>query len=202
MTSVSLDRIADALGMNVKRQNDIHEYATVDSINADGSYQVRFNASLTTTRAAKLCDADAGDRVLCVISNGQAAAIGRVGGSVPPLPYIELLWTNQNPTSAFAAQDVPVPWQNYRLLIVEHYTATLGGLGTHTEFDIVAPNGISDWVFITSHREVWFMRGVHFPSNGTMHFSAPFWVSSYNSGSFSQDGSFIAAVPTRIWGVR
>lgn len=87
MTSVSLDRIAAAFGMNAPKETDSHQYATVDSINADGSYQVIMNGATSTVRAAKLCDAELGDRVFCVIHNGQVAAIGRVGGEIAPEPY-------------------------------------------------------------------------------------------------------------------
>lgn len=81
MTSVSLERIADTLYPKPEPKNAT-AYGTVDSINADGSYQVRLNASATTTRAARLCDASEGDRVLVLIqANGHCAAIGRVGGN-------------------------------------------------------------------------------------------------------------------------
>lgn len=128
---------------------------------------------------------------------GSGGGGGGGGGS-----QIDLLWTNPNPTSAFAAQDVSIPWQNYKFLIVEHYTDTIGDLGSHTEFDTVATNSISDWVFIRAHREVWFMRGVQFPSSGTVHFGSTFYPTTYNSGSFSQTDSYPWVVPTRIWGVK
>lgn len=86
MTQVSLDRIAQAFGMDESKPQDFHQYATVDSVNADGSYQVQLNGSLTTTRAAKLCNAEIGDRVLCVVQDGQVAAIGRVGAETPYTP--------------------------------------------------------------------------------------------------------------------
>lgn len=86
MTQVSLDRIAQAFGMNESKPQDFHQYATVDSINADGSYQVQLNGSLVTTRAAKLCNAAIGDRVLCVVQDGDVAAIGRVGAETPYTP--------------------------------------------------------------------------------------------------------------------
>lgn len=72
--------------MNENKPQDFHQYATVDSINADGSYQVQLNGSLVTTRAAKLCNAAIGDRVLCVVQDGQVAAIGRVGAETPYTP--------------------------------------------------------------------------------------------------------------------
>ena len=83
MTSVSLDRIAQAFGMDAPKESDSHQYATVDSVNVDGSYQVQMNGALSTVRAAKLCDAEIGDRVMCVVHDGQVAAIGRVGGELP-----------------------------------------------------------------------------------------------------------------------
>lgn len=86
MTSVSLERIADTLYPKPEPRNST-AYGTVDAINADGSYQVRLNASATTTRCAKLCDAGVGDRVLVLIqANGHCAAIGRVGGTDLPIP--------------------------------------------------------------------------------------------------------------------
>ena len=55
-------------------------YGTVQSVNADGSYQVKLNAS-GNTRCARLCNAAAGDAVFVVIQeNGKCAAIGKVGG--------------------------------------------------------------------------------------------------------------------------
>lgn len=83
MTGVSLERLADTLYPKPEPKNST-AYGTVESINPDGSYQVKLNASATTTRCAKLCDAEVTDRVLVLIqANGHCAAIGRVGGSIP-----------------------------------------------------------------------------------------------------------------------
>lgn len=83
MTGVSLERLADTLCPKPEPKNST-AYGTVESINPDGSYQVKLNASSTTTRCAKLCDAEVADRVLVLIqANGHCAAIGRVGGSIP-----------------------------------------------------------------------------------------------------------------------
>ena len=82
MTGVSLERLADTLYPKPEPKNST-AYGTVEAVNADGSYQVKLNASATTTRCAKLCDAEVGDRVFVIIqANGHCAAIGRVGGSV------------------------------------------------------------------------------------------------------------------------
>lgn len=82
MTGVSLERLADTLYPKPEPKNST-AYGTVEAVNADGSYQVKLNASATTTRCAKLCDAEVGDRVFVIIqANGHCAALGRVGGSV------------------------------------------------------------------------------------------------------------------------
>lgn len=86
MTEISLDRLADALGFTSQHEADAHQYATVSSKEADGSLLVQMNGATGTARAADLCGAEVGDRVLCVISNGQAAAIGKVGGPIIPQP--------------------------------------------------------------------------------------------------------------------
>lgn len=84
MTGVSLERLADTLYPKQEPKNST-AYGTVESVNADGSYQVKLNASATTTRCAKLCDAEVTDRVLVLIqANGHCAAIGRVGGIGSP----------------------------------------------------------------------------------------------------------------------
>lgn len=99
MANVTLDQIAQAFGMSGQRTSDMHQYAVVQSENADGSYQVKMGASTSTVRAAKLCDAGVGDRVMCLIHDGQVAAIARVGGSMPDGLVIdsELSSTSQNP---------------------------------------------------------------------------------------------------------
>ena len=89
VTEVNLDRLAHALGMDRKTEADSHQYASVISINIDGSFQVQMNGALGTVRAAKLCAAEIGDRVMCIIHQGQVAAIGRVGGELPkPSPSL------------------------------------------------------------------------------------------------------------------
>lgn len=84
MTGVSLERLADTLYPKPEPKNST-AYGTVEAVNADGSYQVKLNASATTTRCAKLCDAEVGDRVFVIIqANGHCAALGRVGGIGSP----------------------------------------------------------------------------------------------------------------------
>ena len=53
-------------------------FGEVDSINADGSYQVTLS-SQGTTRAVACCTAAVGDRVFVIIQeNGHAVAVGKV----------------------------------------------------------------------------------------------------------------------------
>ena len=62
---------------------DHHTYGTVESANADGSYQVRIDGAATATRCANTCTVSAGDRALVLVkSDGKCAVVGRVGGTV------------------------------------------------------------------------------------------------------------------------
>lgn len=78
----SLDRLSKALNRSDKPRDE-HVWGTVESANADGSYQVRINASGDTTRCTACCTANVGDRVLVtILANGQCAAVGRLGGDL------------------------------------------------------------------------------------------------------------------------
>lgn len=92
MTRYSVQDVADVF-YPPKERRDSHVYGNVKSVNADGSYQVQLNASGVATRCARLCDADAGDRVLVLVQgSGQCAAIGRVGGSAGSMPMIDAVY--------------------------------------------------------------------------------------------------------------
>lgn len=74
-----------------KEGRDAHVYGSVKSVNADGSYEVRLNASSVTTRCVACCTASVGDRVLVLVkANGRCDAVGRVGGIVSPAELDEL----------------------------------------------------------------------------------------------------------------
>lgn len=62
-----------------KPQKAVHTcFGEVDSVNADGSYQVTLSTQ-GTTRAVACCTASAGDRVFVVIQeNGHCVAVGKV----------------------------------------------------------------------------------------------------------------------------
>ena len=79
--SVSLGEFSAAFGMGAEPSCDRHVWGSVRSVNPDGSYQVRLNASSMDTRCACACSACEGDRVLvCIMADGRAAAVARVGG--------------------------------------------------------------------------------------------------------------------------
>lgn len=132
MTSVSLDRLAHALGVNDEREHDSHSFATVMSINQDGSYQVAFNGSTSSTRAAKCCNAAAGDRVLCLISHGQVSAIGRVGGDVGKMPTV--LYDNPSGNNGNITLSESVA--NYDYVRVYFWCNA-----QHSSSDVYKPNG-------------------------------------------------------------
>lgn len=78
----SLDRLSKALNPKGK-QTDEHVWGTVESVNADGSYQVRINSAGAATRCVACCKADAGDRVLvAILADGKCATVGRLGGEI------------------------------------------------------------------------------------------------------------------------
>lgn len=202
MTGVSLERLADTLYPK-ETPKDTHAYGTVESVNPDGSYQVKLNASATTTRCAKLCEASVGDRVMVVIQgNGHCAAIGRVGGEPFP-PSIDLLWTNPNPTSAFPAQTLSgIPWQDYKVLVIDHFTVTDNVLGDHYETGMAPCVSRSAWTFLSSHRDVWFMRGMRMQTDNSVEFGDCFYATAYGSTNYFSTNGFAWVVPVRIYGIR
>ena len=334
MTEISLERIASALGYSEKPQHDSHRYANVSEVNQDGSFQVTFNGATRSTRAVNLCGASVGDRVMCVVHDGQVAAIGRVGGSMGAIPavlydnpsgyngnitleesvadydyirvyffisrdgtvtyastdlyepngktvslfgvrnatynsrfhyggatysisnstmtlvssgvadssgsvdgawntyiyrveawsggasigfgggsgggggggggsQIDLLWTNTNPTGNFAAQTLSnIPWQNYKFLLIDHYTAGNGNVAAHYETSIISTDNPSDWSWITCIREVPFGRGVKFPASNQVQFGNQTYYSTYNGDNATLYDDWPFIVPTKIWGVK
>lgn len=87
---MNLDDVAAAL-LPQDKPRDSHVYGRVESVNADGSYEVKLNASSVTARCSACCTASAGDRVLVVIkADGKCAAVGRVGGLIAPSELDEL----------------------------------------------------------------------------------------------------------------
>ena len=63
--------------------SDYHTYGSIESVNEDGSYQVRLDGASNATRCANTCTASTGDRALVLVkSDGKCAVVGRVGGTV------------------------------------------------------------------------------------------------------------------------
>ena len=133
MTRVSLERIADTLYPKEQPRNST-AYGSVESINADGSYQVKLNASATTTRCAKLCDADVGDRVLVLIqANGHCAAIGRVGGIGSP----KVLYNDANGTTGTVTLSQSAAGFDYMRI----YFSKNGDSSARSSVDVYNPDG-------------------------------------------------------------
>lgn len=131
MTGVSLERIADTLYPKPEPKSST-AYGTVSSVNPDGSYQVRLNASATTTRCAKLCDAEAGDRVLVLIqANGHCAVIGRVGGSMGAVSLFD-----GNNTGAVDLSRSAADFSHMRI-----YYRKVNGQNQCCSQDVYEPNG-------------------------------------------------------------
>lgn len=181
MTGVSLERLADTLYPKPEPKNST-AYGTVESINPDGSYQVKLNASATTTRCAKLCDAEVTDRVLVLIqSNGHCAAIGRVGGSVPK-QTVELLWTNPNPSSSFTNQELPFD-------------------GTYDAYAITSIGSTSFGATVTAMLPKGISTTVYAPASGSSA-GYRYVTTAASSVSFTGGSSTSQCIPYFIWGVR
>lgn len=181
MTGVSLERLADTLYPKQESKNST-AYGTVESVNPDGSYQVKLNASATTTRCAKLCDAEVSDRVLVLIqANGHCAAIGRVGGSVQK-QVIELLWTNPDPTASFSDQ-----------------TLTFGG--TYDAYIITSTGATNYGATVTSMLPAGVNVSIYAPSSSSSNGYRGV-ITSASSVEFSGGSSTSRVIPTYIWGVR
>ncbi len=74
----TIDQMAKALGFDQKQKQDTHIIGTVQSVNADGSYQVALNKSSVTTKCMPFCDATVNSRVLVlVMKDGKCAAIAK-----------------------------------------------------------------------------------------------------------------------------
>lgn len=131
MTEVSLEQLADVFFPPDER-GDSTVYGTVSAVNQDGSYQVRLNASSTTTRCTRLCSASVGDRVLVLMqANGRCAAIGRVGGDgIAPT----VLYDNPSGSNGTITLSESVAGFDY----VRIYFSVAG---KHASTDVHQPNG-------------------------------------------------------------
>ncbi len=77
MAGVTVDDVA-AMMLPRNKAREFHCWGVVESVNADGSYQVQLNDSSVTTRCAACVSAAAGSRVLVlVMANGQCVALAK-----------------------------------------------------------------------------------------------------------------------------
>lgn len=146
MTGVSLERLAETLYPKQEPKNGT-AYGTVESVNADGSYQVKLNASATTTRCAKLCDAGVGDRVLVLIqANGHCAAIGRVGGTDLSwvMPKTTVLYNSSTGTTGTVAlSQSAANFDHMRI-----YTMKTNDSKQVSSVDVYKPNGKTAFLWL------------------------------------------------------
>lgn len=194
MTGVSLERLADTLYPKPEPRNGT-AYGTVESVNADGSYQVKLNASATTTRCAKLCDAEVGDRVFVIIqANGHCAALGRVGGSPQPdVLYYEEYGTTGTVTLSQSAA-------NYDHMRI--YFRKVNGQNQRGSVDVFSPDG--QYVNMTVF-EPYHSQSVTWYASKTAHIQgAAISVYDYSSGRInssptSGSGDEIAIYRVEAW---
>lgn len=106
---------------------DHHTYGTVESANADGSYQIRIDGAATATRCASACAAASGDRVLVLVkSDGKCAAVGRVGG----LRSVEVAsMVPSSKTSSCTVSVAALPSSLIRYVVVYWRCTYTGALG-------------------------------------------------------------------------
>lgn len=124
--------------------SDYHTYGSIESVNEDGSYQVRLDGASNATRCANTCTAYAGDRALVLVkSDGKCAVVGRVGGTVSTGgPKVEGAGMPAGAIAAYAGANAPDGWllcdgsnvsrKSYPLLFAAIGTAYGAGDGSTT----------------------------------------------------------------------
>lgn len=74
--AITRDRIREALKRYENKPQASFEHGLVESVNADGSYEVMLPGDVQTTRCAPFCDAAEGNVVLVVIlTDGRCDAL-------------------------------------------------------------------------------------------------------------------------------
>ena len=120
-------------------------YGTVQSVNADGSYQVKLNAS-GNTRCARLCNAAAGDAVFVVIQeNGKCAAVGKVGGEEVGEPLPEVLYDNASGSAAPTLSQSAANFDHMRIFYKKNGDSDACG-----SVDVFEPNGKNVSLFVVN----------------------------------------------------
>lgn len=79
--SANLEWLQGVLAKYENKPSDGHRWGLVESVAADGSYNVRLNSSSVLTKCSAGCTASAGDVVFVVIkTDGECVAVSRLGG--------------------------------------------------------------------------------------------------------------------------
>lgn len=79
--SANLEWLQGVLAKYENKPSDGHRWGLVESVAADGSYNVRLNSSSVLTRCSAGCTASVGDVVFVVIkTDGECVAVSRLGG--------------------------------------------------------------------------------------------------------------------------
>lgn len=138
MTYISLEDVASVLFQSPER-TDHTRYGSVEAVNADNSYQVRLNESEATTRCARLCNAEAGDRVLVLVqANGHCAAIGRVGGDAGSSSAVVLFSSTSGTSSEISIGSYDfADFESVNIM----YGKLDGGYGGYQTQTVYEPNG-------------------------------------------------------------
>lgn len=79
--SANLEWLQGVLAKYENKPSDGHRWGLVESVAADGSYNVRLNSSSVLTKCSAGCTASVGDVVFVVIkTDGECVAVSRLGG--------------------------------------------------------------------------------------------------------------------------
>lgn len=107
-----------------------------------------------------------------------------------------LLWTNANPSSAFAEQDVTVNWSGYEMLEILYRPNTTGDITTCHSATIVPVENQSGYIFDTAGSNVY--RAFTMKSN-YIHFTSGYYYAGYGGTSPAASNNMI--VPYKIYGI-
>lgn len=139
MDNLTKDWLAGVLKKYENRPQDSHRWAPVESVNEDGSYQVRLNGSSVSTRCSPGCIAEAGDVVLVLITaDGKCVAVSRLGGEIGgggAATTAVVLY--DNPEGSYGPITLADSAENYSAMDIFYKTND----GEHQSVRVAEPNG-------------------------------------------------------------
>lgn len=117
-----------------------------------------------------------------------------------------LLWTNPNPTSAFAAQTLSVDTSDYSFIAVEfrthinvdNYLVSIMRTGTKSGFGVMVMGGFFNPS--TQANANGYTREVDLTSSSSIGISGSFYASA--ATSWKSTASTNEMIPTNIWGIK